>query len=85
MINLIKQKMNKINIGTWIQIIVLVTSIIGGYAVLHTRVNYTENKIDVVSVKVDNHSILIAETQKDIQFIKEGISDIKQILRREKQ
>jgi len=84
MINLIKQKMNKINIGIWIQIIVLVTSIIGGYAVLRTRVNYTENKIDVVSVKVDNHSILIAETQKDIQFIKEGISDIKQILRREK-
>lgn len=84
MINLIKQKMNKINIGIWIQIIVLVTSIIGGYAVLRTQVNYTENKVDVVSVKVDNHSILIAETQKDIQFIKEGISDIKQILRREK-
>lgn len=60
----------------------LIASIALAYGTLRERVSNNQKRIDIVEIKADANETSIIEMRTDIKYIKQGIDEIKQELRK---
>lgn len=73
-------------IPRFIQIIILLAGILVSvtlaYAAVNARTKTNSEKIQEIKLKADSNEIAIVSMQKDIEYIKKGVDEIKQELKK---
>jgi len=78
-----KNNINNFIQNEWIQrIIVWLVTIVVSATLFYSIVMATINDVKEIKPKVSNQEITITEMKMDIKYIKEGIQDIKQSLKK---